>query len=305
MENDFLAWLSRSAREHPEVRVGIGDDAALLSCPPGEIVVATDMLCDGVHFDAAKVPPRKIGRKALAVNLSDLAAMAATPVAAFVSVALPRGSDECFAVEIMKGISKLADEFDVCVAGGDTNVWDGELVINVCVVGRSEQDQAKLRRSAEPGDAIMVTGNLGGSILGHHLSFQPRIREAQQIAKVSRVHACMDISDGLLLDLSRMMTASNTGAVIDYAQVPISDAAKRLAETTGKHPLDHALSDGEDFELLFTVPSKDTIHLLSDPPFASPAIRQIGTVIGEASGIFRRTADGDLLGITPVGFEHK
>ena len=306
MENTFVDYTKRIARPHSFVPLGIGDDAALLANIPNmDTVVATDMLCDGVHFISSEVTPQQIGRKAMAVNLSDIAAMTATPVAAFVSVVFPNDVDASYAQQVMDGVAELADEFDVSVAGGDTNSWNGKLAINVCLTGYVARNNAKLRSTAEPGDAILVTGELGGSILGHHLSFRPRVDEALSLARSADVNACMDITDGILLDLSRMMDSSKTGAVIEFDQIPVSAAANKLALETNRSPLDHALTDGEDFELLFTLPAVDAKSLLQHPPFEHLAVRQVGRVIGEAAGVFREMADGSLLNIPPDGFEHK
>ncbi|MCA9215011.1 MAG: thiamine-phosphate kinase [Planctomycetales bacterium] len=306
MENTFLKHISRSTPHHRLVPLGIGDDAAILGHTDNlDTVVTTDMLCDGVHFLSDEVTPELIGRKALAVNLSDIAAMTATPVAAFVSLALPRDLEHDYVYRLMNGIRELADEFDVAIAGGDTNSWDGKLAINVCLSGIVARRNAKLRSTAEPGDWILVTGELGGSILGRHLTFRPRVDEALKLAVAADINACMDISDGLLLDLSRMMEASNTGAVLDYDQIPISPAARQRAIETGLPPIEHALSDGEDFELLFTLPAMEARTLLANPPFTDVRLSHIGKIIGEASGLFRRVPDGNLLNVQPKGFEHE
>ena len=306
MEDTFVNYTKRIARPNMSVPLGIGDDAAILANIPNmDTVVATDMLCDGVHFLSNDVTPQQIGRKALAVNLSDIAAMTATPVSAFVSVAFPNDIDTTYAERVMDGVAELAAEFDVCVAGGDTNSWDGKLAINVCVTGYVARTRAKLRSTAEPGDAILVTGELGGSILGHHLSFRPRVDEALALVRSAEINACMDITDGLLLDLSRMMSASKTGAVLDFDQIPVSRSARELSQQTQTSPLDHALTDGEDFELLFTLPVIDAMPLLEHPPFDHVKIRQIGRVIGEAAGVLRQTEDGSLQNVPARGFEHK
>jgi thiamine-monophosphate kinase len=210
MELEFIRRLrERLPTRQADLLVGPGDDAAVLAWrQAADCVVTTDMLTDGVDFRLAEAEPRQIGRKALAVNLSDLAAMAAVPVAVVVSLALPRTAGLEFAWELYEGLLPLAAEFDTLVAGGDTNAWDGGLVINVTAIGRTTERGPLLRSGARPGDAIVVTGDFGGSILGKHFDFTPRVREALHLRANYDVHAAMDVSDGLSLDLSRLCEES-------------------------------------------------------------------------------------------------
>lgn len=304
MERDFVRWLSGRGVGHPAVQVGIGDDAAVLRPEPGrDWVVTTDMLMDGVDFELAKVDPRRVGRKALAVNLSDLAAMAAKPVAAFVSVALPQVGGLKLAQELHVGLQGLAEEFGTCIAGGDTNSWRGPLVISVTALGTVDPAHVLLRSGARPGDAILVTGPLGGSILGKHFDFTPRVREAQRLVQLGPLHAGIDLSDGLSLDLFRLIEASGCGAELDLAQIPISPAARELAARgTGKSPLEHALSDGEDFELLLSVPAEFANALVANPP-AGVTLFRIGTILPEP-GLWGVSPNGDRVPLVPQGYEH-
>ena len=185
-------------------------------------------MSDGVDFRLAKDDPRLIGRKALAVNLSDLAAMASQPIAAVIAIALPRvgiGSltPLDLAKQLYEGLLPLAAEFDVALAGGDTNTHDGPLVISITALGTLTDRGPLTRRGGQPGDKLLVTGSLGGSILRHHFNFTPRIREAILLHERYELHAGMDISDGLALDLSRLADESGCGAVIRTDQLPISD----------------------------------------------------------------------------------
>ena len=263
MEQSFVAWAKMRARRLPQAKLGIGDDAAILAGSLDDCVVTTDTLMDGVHFRSAEVSGERIGRKLISVNLSDLAAMAAEPVAVFLSLCLPRAASQQIAAEIYEGVCQVAEQFQIALAGGDTNCWDGPLVVSLTAIGRTVDGVAWLRSGAHPNDAIVVTGPLGGSILGKHLDFQPRLDLARLIRNQVSVHAAMDISDGLSTDLLRMCDASHCGAVLDLDQIPVTEQAVQLSNSSGKSPVEHALGDGEDFELLLAVSESDLATLRS------------------------------------------
>jgi thiamine-monophosphate kinase len=246
----------------PQVKLGIGDDAAVLDGAGGDVVVTTDSLLDGTHFKLAEIDPRLVGRKLVAVNLSDLAAMAADPEAIFLSLCLPRTLPEEIAAEIFEGVCETAAQFDCALAGGDTNCWDGPLAVHATAVGRASEHGVWLRGGAQADDLLVVTGPLGGSLLGKHLHFTPRLDWARKVRGQIEIHAAMDISDGLTIDALRMSNASGCGALIDLAAVPISDAARQRALSSGHSPLDHALGDGEDFELLLAIPPGELPRLI-------------------------------------------
>ncbi len=181
--------------------IGVRDDAAVLKLAAlGDVVLTSDLLTEGVHFRLDECTPQQVGRKALAVNLSDLAAMAARPITALVSIALPRQGASQLVRELYDGLLSLADQFQLTLAGGDTNSWSGPLVISVTLVGQVTEHGALTRCGAKPGDQLLVTGQLGGSILNKHLSFMPRVREALILNDRYTLSAGMDISDGLTLD---------------------------------------------------------------------------------------------------------
>lgn len=304
METSFIDWLRERVAADPRLEVPIGDDAAVLRPPAGRrTVVAVDMLTEGVDFLlGADAPPRAVGHKALAVNLSDLAAMGARPEAAVVAVALPRAGAATLARELFDGLTPLAARFGVALAGGDTNTWDGPLVVSVTVLGSVAPGAAWRRDGARPGDLLVVTGPCGGSLLGRHLQVAPRCDEALAIAGRFAVHAAIDVSDGLSLDLDRLLRASAVGATLDLAAVPIHDDARRAAAGDGRPPLDHALGDGEDFELVLALPEADARALLAAPPGAlRPAI--IGVVTAGA-GIEAIAEDGSRRPLVPRGWLH-
>ena len=310
METDFVERVLALIRDDPRLEVGPGDDAAVLR-PPAlrRTVVTVDMLMEGVDFRlAADCPPTAVGHKALAVSLSDIAAMGARPEAAFVAVALPRHGGDTVGRGVLDGILSLAKRHGVALAGGDTNAWDGPLVVSTTVVGSVSPGRAWRRDGARPGDLLVVSGGFGGSLLGRHLAVSPRCREAQAIAEAFDVHAAIDVSDGLSLDISRLMSASGTGATIDLAAIPIHPDAERmsLSDGDGRTPLDHALSDGEDFELVLALPPAEARRLVARAgraPVETPF-----TIIGEVvagAGLAARAPDGSIHELAPRGYIHE
>lgn len=304
-EFELIRRIQQRATSHPNVILGIGDDAALLR-PPGNdvpIVVTTDMLLDGRHFLLAEHGAEAVGYKSLAVNLSDIAAMAARPVAAFVSVAFPRHQAASIAEGLMNGMAPLADRFGVALAGGDTNAWDGPLVVCVTVTGEAVPPGPILRSGARVGDAVLVTGPLGGSLLGRHLHPEPRILEALALIERTPLHSLIDLSDGLASDLGHILEQSGgLGATIDADAVPIHPDAQTLADRSGRSPLEHALSDGEDFELCLAVAPEVAEDLLASPP---PGIRlhRVGTIDPEP-GLRLRRPNSLIEPVVLKGFDH-
>jgi thiamine-monophosphate kinase len=305
METDFIRWLRDRLPPHPSLQVGLGDDAAILRLADrADTVVTTDLLTDGVDFRLAEIDPRRAGRKALAVNLSDLAAMAARPVAVVVSLALPQQGCIELAQQLYEGLLPLAQEYDVAVAGGDTNTWHGPLAISITAIGETTRRGPLRREGASSGDVLVVTGQFGGSILGKHLDFRPRVAEALLLNDRYELHAGIDVSDGLSLDLARLVAESGCGAEIDPDAVPVAPAAQELANDPrgNKSPLDHALGDGEDFELILAVPPAEASRLLSDQPLDVPVTR-IGRCTAEP-GLWTRDPQGNRQTLPPTGWEH-
>jgi len=303
MEQQFIDWLRKRLPPSALLRVGIGDDAAVLRwAADGDMVVTTDAVTDRVDFQLADVTPEQVGHKALGVNLSDLAAMAAEPVAAVVSLVLPREGALELAIGIYRGLLPLAEKFGVTIAGGDTNTWDGPLVISVTAIGRATSRGPLTRCGARPGDALLVTGVLGGSILGRHLAVEPRVREALALHAAYELSAGMDISDGLALDASRLAAASGCGLALDVATIPVSADAQRLAKESGRTPLEHALSDGEDFELLLAAPTDEAERLVREQPLGVPVTR-IGVFV-QKQGLWQQEPGDALTPLEPTGYQH-
>jgi thiamine-monophosphate kinase len=296
----FIDWLRRRTPSAGRVLLGPGDDAALLAWPGGPgCLVTSDMLLEGSCFLLAEAGPRRVGRKAMAVNLSDIAAMAGVPVAAVVSVGLPRRGGRALAEELYLGLREVADAFDTAIVGGDTNSWDGPLVINATVLGEATPRGAVRRAGARVGDRLLVTGPLGGSILGKHLDFTPRVREALRLHELVPLHAMIDISDGLAADVGHLCNESGVGAVLRAETVPIADAAHRLKD--GRPPLEHALGDGEDFELVFAVAPADAHHLLDTQPVPGVTLVEIGECVAEGLWLEQ---DGQRRPLPPTGYVH-
>jgi thiamine-monophosphate kinase len=274
----FIDWLRRRTPAASRVLLGPGDDTAALRWGAGPpCLVTTDMLQDGTDFVLAEVGPRRVGRKAMAVNLSDIAAMAGRPVAAVVSVALPHAGGRALAEELYLGLREVADEFDTPIVGGDTNSWDGPLVISVTVLGEPGPRGIVTRSGAKVGDLLVLTGPVGGSIKGKHLDFTPRVREALHLASVAEPHAMIDLSDGLAADVAKLCAESHCGAVLWAEAVPLTAEARQMGD--GKSALEHGLGDGEDFELAFAIAPAAGRELLSTQPVPGITLTAVGECV--------------------------
>lgn len=306
-EFSLIENLTRSLPLNQTVVTGAGDDCALLDfgLPDKLLLFKTDAVVEGLHFQS-DTPPEKIGRKALARCLSDIAAMAGTPAAALVTLALPTNFDVARVEKVYDGLSALARKHDVAIVGGETTTNPERMLISISLIGTVERGKQILRAGAKAGDAIFVTGELGGSLAGRHLDFEPRLAEARWLARHFSVHAMMDLSDGLAGDLRHILKASRAGAELLTTAIPISRAAKlnSRAESSAKPPLLAALTDGEDFELLFTVAARDAVPLLDAWKVEFPKLPL--TCIGKITarqGIHLRDKQG-VRPMTAHGYEH-
>ena len=300
-EFDLIQWIREQCPDSQTDLLGIGDDTAILQPPKDrELLLATDMLMEGTHFTLPPATPELAGRKALAVNLSDLAAMVGKPHSALVSLALPQSNGPEFTKAVMQGMIDLAQEFQVQLIGGDTNSWQGPLVINVAIIGTALQAQSVTRSGSTPGDWIFVTGELGGSIHSHHLTFTPRVDAASRLSQSVTIKSMIDISDGLASDLFHILDESKVGAQINAAEIPISNRVSLDQPQTSR--LQHALSDGEDFELLFTVSPEDGKQLVSQNPLQIK-LTQIGEITQEQGAVLHHT-DGSRTSLKRTGWKH-
>lgn len=288
--------------EDPGVSIGIGDDGAVVRTSM-RTVVACDPVVEDVHFDRSD-RLELIGRKAVNRNLSDLAAMGAGPTYLLVSLLQPKWLTDSQRDELLGGIRKAAAAGACTVVGGDIAVSPGGLIVTVTALGTAPRRPLR-RDGLRVGDTLHVTGPLGGSRLGRHLRFTPRVAEGQWLAGQPGVSSGIDISDGLLLDLATVLHASGSaagvvlGAVLDASAIPVSKAAHRQGETSGQSGLQHALSDGEDHELLFGLRGP----LMVEGPITARTRRPVG-VVTAVPGIMIRWPDGRVEGCLPEGYQH-
>lgn len=298
----YIAWLRQQIAMDPRVLLGPGDDTAVLRPAARAQLITTDMLLEGSCFlleGPGAATPRQVGRKAMAVNLSDIAAMAGVPTAAVVSLGLPRKRGRELGEELFLGLRELAEEFGVAVVGGDTNSWDGPLVLSVTLLGEVTARGPVTRRGAKPGDWLLVTGAFGGSILGKHHTFTPRVREALRLHELADLHAMIDVSDGLAADVHHLGEESGCGAVLRGEALPITVEAQRARD--GVSALEHALGDGEDFELAFAVTPDQGRLLLATQPLPGVPLTHIGEFVD--SGLWLET-QGVRQPLAPRGYVH-
>lgn len=278
-------------REPPreDVSVGIGDDAAVLS---DGTLLATDTLLEGVHFLAA-ADPAAVGHKALAVNLSDIAAMGGQPTVATVALTVGRSRSRVCPHAMMRGLQKTAAKYDVAVVGGDVTAWDGPLAITVTVLGTTDGLPPLLRSGASAGDCVCVTGPLGGSIHGRHLAVRPRLDVITALRTVG-VSSLIDLSDGLASDAAHVAAASAAGIQLNADAIPVHADVRAV----GHDAIHHALTDGEDFELMATLPADRA----AEAEASVPGLVVVGVVASEP-GVCLRNATG-VRELPPEGFSH-
>jgi len=305
-EVELIARLVPSLPSNGSVVVAAGDDCAVLDLgAPDYILFKTDAIVEGIHF-TAETPPEKIGRKALARCLSDIAAMAGKPNSALVTIAVPLEFEPARIGAIYAGLNALASEHSVAIVGGETTTNPERVLISIALIGTVEKDKCVRRSGAKAGDAIFVTGKLGGSIHARHLDFEPRLEEARWLRAQYNIHAMIDLSDGLASDLRHILAASDVGAELMASAIPISREAKvaARAESSTKPPLLAALTDGEDFELLFTVSGRDAVPLLDGwkKKFPKLPLACIGKITAEP-GLRLRDKNG-MKSLTVHGYTH-
>ncbi len=292
-EFNFIDRISKAVKLSGRVIKGIGDDAAVLRYAKDKyLLFTTDMLVEGRHFhksDRAEL----VGGKALSCNISDIAAMGGVPRFAVISAGLPDSLDLRYADGLYKGIKKTADRFGVDLVGGDT-VGSGKIVINIALTGEVEPKNLTLRSGAKEKDAIFITGCVGGSIKLKHLNFTPRLKEARFLVKNFKINSMIDVSDGLLADLGHILKESNKGAMVYEGAIPVSKNALNF---------DSALRDGEDFELVFTLPEASAFRLKKIWPFKAK-ISEIGRVHSSRKGFFLVRKNGKPEQVKTTGFTH-
>jgi thiamine-monophosphate kinase len=314
------------------VLVGIGDDAAVVSLEPGsDLIACCDLVVEGVHFRAGWAAPKLLGHKALAVTLSDVAAMGAIARFAMVSIALPPSTKSEFVDDLFRGIVDLADQCGVSIIGGDTSSSPGPLFLDTSVIGECARGRAVTRGGAKAGDIIYVTGDLGASALGlrlleaghrledelsddrsqarrrallKHLAPEPRLKLGQAIGEAGLATAMIDISDGLSTDLWHVLEESGCGAIIHAASLPIAECTLSLSASDSRFDsLSLALHGGEEYELLFTSLPESEGELLELSISMGVAITSIGEIL-PGSGL-QLERDKRTETVLPAGYEHR
>ena len=275
-EFELIGRLLPGLAQNASVVVPAGDDCAALDLGLAAelVLLKTDAVVEDIHF-TADTPPALVGRKALARCLSDIAAMAGSPRAALVTLGLPRQWDPAWVEQAYAGLNELARLHQVAIVGGETTTNPGGRFLSVSVLGIVAKDRCLLRTGAQPGDGLFVTGQLGGSLAGRHLEFEPRLAEARWLAAQFDIHSMIDLSDGLAGDLPHLLKPGGLGAELLATAIPISrDARVRAREgLSTRAPLEAALSDGEDFELLFTLPARQATPLHDAWKTAFPGLK--------------------------------
>lgn len=293
-ELKFINYITKKFKTKKPVIKGIGDDCAVIDYSISKyLLLACDMIVEGTHF-TKKAKPYDIGWKAMAINISDIAAMGGIPKYALVSVGIPKKKGLGYLKEITKGVEVICRKFNISVIGGDTNSSD-VTVLNVTLIGEVEKKNLITRSGAKVGDLIFVTGVLGEG-KRKHLNFLPRLKEARILAKNYKISSMIDLSDGLSLDLNRLTRASKVGACIYKSLIPLSEKSE---------PLKKALTAGEDFELLFTASigeSKKIIKRMGDKE--DLPISLIGEVMNKRFGVKLIEEEGRATRLAPAGYHH-
>lgn len=318
-EFGFINRIKAKARGGTAVLLGIGDDAAAVALTPGMILLATaDLLAQGVHFELAWHEPVALGRKSLAVNLSDIAAMGGIPRFALLSLAIPAEFSLEFIESFMSGFLEQADRFGVVLIGGDTSSSQSGFVINVTLLGEQYPDKIVRRSGALSGDLICASGTLGDSALGlqllkqgsfagaavqRHLDPLPRVELGRILAERCLPSAMMDISDGLHADLGHILAASSTGAKICLDALPLSDNFRKCVTRSSADYCKLPLAGGEDYELLFTLPPAKLKAAENAAELAGTSIAVIGEITGE-TGLHLAFADGSSYQAEVRGYDH-
>ena len=302
-EFGYINWLQKHLRYGKDVLIGSGDDCAVIKLPDSNLLyTTTDTIVEGVDFK--KATPEQIGYKSVAISLSDMAAMGCdySRIYALISASLPKKlARPSFTHPLFKGMHSICKRFGVQIIGGDISSTKGPITITSTLLGISKSKPV-VRAGAREGDAIMVTGSLGGSILGKHLSFTPRLRESALLNRHYKINSMIDISDGLLADLNHILDASKIGAVLDELSIPISQDAYKI----GGNPLQHALTDGEDFELLLTAPLDEATRIIKERNHRFRRLTQISIIgiIRKENGIYLCDKRGNIRKMNPKGYMH-
>ncbi|NPV26001.1 MAG: thiamine-phosphate kinase [Firmicutes bacterium] len=307
------------------VLVGIGDDAAVLPQQPERVLLATaDMLVEGIHFRREWTSLADLGHKAMAINLSDIAAMGGRPLSALVTIALPPSLTVEEVEELYTGMIQLARQFGVNIVGGDTVRSTGGVCLSLTLLGEATPDHVVLRSGAQVEDVIVVTGDLGASAAGlhvlanapvchlpetkavirRHLRPEPRVEIGQRLAATGLVTAMNDISDGLASEVTEICSASQTGAVLWVEALPISTTTRAIARHFNAKEINWALYGGEDYELVFTTAPANLPSLTEVIADTGCPLTVVGEILPAPAGRWLQSANGSRTELTPRGFNH-
>ncbi|MFP4027255.1 MAG: thiamine-phosphate kinase [Candidatus Brocadiia bacterium] len=303
-ERELIEFLHTLSAEAPRewLKLGMGDDAAVARMHGQSAVITTDMLIEKTHY-LAKTSPAKIGWKAIARCLSDLAAMAAEPLCTVAAVSFPPDAKTSFCRKMLRSLAEAAEKLSAPLIGGDISSGTDVTVLAVTAIGTPPPEGCVRRDTAQPGDSICVTGKLGESVKsGRHLVFTPRINEGREARTNYNLHAMIDISDGVSTDLNHICEASGLGATIHAGKMPIS-AEAISGEERQKSALNSALNEGEDYELLFCLPS-DEARVVEEKGLAGTPVSVIGSMTAETDCVIV-LKDGTQRSLRPGGWEHK
>lgn len=332
-EFELIARLTAGLETRADVVMGTGDDAALLALGGDDwlLVAAVDAQVEGIHFRRGIAAPEDIGHKALAVNLSDLAAMGAEPLWALVSLMLPPGRVSADELErIYGGMRALARRYGVAIVGGNIAATSGPLILDVTALGRVRRGAAVSRAGGRPGDALLVVGTLGAAAAGllalvkeadptkqaqlapdvlaqvrtAMVAPVPQVAAGSALAAAGVLGAMLDVSDGLAADLAHLCAASGTGAVLDAVRIPVSQAAVVVAHAYEGDPLALALHGGEDYALLCAVRPERVASALEAVRAAGSEAHEVGELTPAAEGLRLRRPDGSLEPLEPRGWDH-
>ncbi len=311
-------WINFSS---PALIQGIGDDVAVIEVGTKVLLVTTDILIEGIHFDLSWMDPYLLGKKSLAVNLSDIASMGGIPKYFLVSIGLSKNLPVSFISSFYFGLKQEANRFRVELIGGDTSL-SKKMIVNICLLGEGGKRNLLFRKGARVGNDLFVSGSLGDSALGlkllqekkkikgseglikKHLSPNPRVELGQALAKHHLATAMIDISDGLLIDTSHLLEESGVGARIWEDRIPLSRLYRKWVRSFSKNPFRFALSGGEDYELLFTAPSTMREKIASLARSFKIPITRIGEILAKEEGLHMISKDGEDNSPSRLGFEH-
>ena len=310
----------------PNVIVGIDDDAAAIRITDNKILlITTDTMIEGVHFDLSYFTCFQLGQKIMAINISDIAAMGGRPSYVLVALSVPSTVSLKSVEELYRGIIKMGERYGVSIIGGDTTSSPQNIFISITLVGYTNSEKLTLRSGAREGDVVCVTGFLGMSkaglkvlrdkelikqnkfenLISKHLTPEPRLHEAQFLVQKGDIHSMIDVSDGLLADLNHICKLSNVGAEIFSETIPVEESTKTVAHHFDDCWLNYAISGGEDFELLITMPENDYNKIVHD--FEKKLrlnLTNIGRIVKKDKGIKVLDNQGKVIPINSGGYDH-